>query len=84
MEDMHEQQMSLCQSLRQYVFVHRAIIEGALMIVDEEKWRGAGSVPTAAQKTKQSQKAYTHILSSIDFRLSIFDPARSVPPHPSL
>ncbi|KAJ3487025.1 hypothetical protein NLI96_g3824 [Meripilus lineatus] len=38
-EDMREQRMSLCQSLRQYVFVHRAIIEGSLMIVDEEKVR---------------------------------------------
>lgn len=37
LEDMREQRMSLCQSLRQYVFVHRAIIEGALAIVDEEK-----------------------------------------------
>lgn len=36
-EDMREQRMSLCQSLRQYVFVHRAIIEGALDIIDEEK-----------------------------------------------
>lgn len=37
LEDMREQRMSLCQSLRQYVFAHRAIIEGALEIVDEER-----------------------------------------------
>ncbi|KAG8814975.1 hypothetical protein FRC17_000909 [Serendipita sp. 399] len=37
LEDLREQRMSLCQSLRQYVFVHRAIIEGALEIVDEFK-----------------------------------------------
>ena len=35
-QDMREQRMSLCQSLRQYVFVHAAIIEGALMIMDDE------------------------------------------------
>ncbi|KAG6854067.1 hypothetical protein C0991_010814 [Blastosporella zonata] len=35
-QDMREQRMSLCQSLRQYVFVHQVIIEGALVIVDEE------------------------------------------------
>lgn len=35
-QDVREQRMSLCQSLRQYVFVHAAILEGALMIVDEE------------------------------------------------
>ena len=39
LEDMREQRMSLCQSLRQYVFVHRAIIEGSLKIVDEERER---------------------------------------------
>ncbi|KAJ6626986.1 hypothetical protein B0H10DRAFT_1997537 [Mycena sp. CBHHK59/15] len=39
-QDMREQRMSLCQSLRQYVFVHAAIIEGALMVVDEERVRG--------------------------------------------
>lgn len=27
----------MCQSLRQYVFVHRAVIEGVLMLVDEER-----------------------------------------------
>jgi protein-tyrosine phosphatase len=35
LEDMREQRMSLCQSLRQYVFAHRAIIKGALDLVDE-------------------------------------------------
>ncbi|THH12170.1 hypothetical protein EW145_g171 [Phellinidium pouzarii] len=39
LEDMREQRMSLCQSLRQYVFVHNAIIEGALLIADEERKR---------------------------------------------
>jgi len=46
-EDMREQRMSLCQSLRQYVFVHRTIIEGSLIIVDEEK--------AAVRKLKKAQ-----------------------------
>jgi len=39
LEDMREQRMSLCQSLRQYVFVHRAVVEGVLAMIDEEKER---------------------------------------------
>ncbi|KAF8609826.1 hypothetical protein BDV93DRAFT_154752 [Ceratobasidium sp. AG-I] len=39
LEDMREQRMSLCQSLRQYVFVHRAVVEGVLAMVDDEKKR---------------------------------------------
>ncbi|KAL5495762.1 PTP2 [Sanghuangporus weigelae] len=39
LEDMREQRMSLCQSLRQYVFVHNAIIEGALVVAEQEQKR---------------------------------------------
>ncbi|KAG9122500.1 hypothetical protein FRC07_001093 [Ceratobasidium sp. 392] len=37
LEDMREQRMSLCQSLRQYVFVHRAVVEGVLAMVDDQR-----------------------------------------------
>jgi len=49
-QDMREQRMSLCQSLRQYVFVHAAIIEGALRIVDEERelWGYSGTSDEAS------------------------------------
>ncbi|EJT98867.1 hypothetical protein DACRYDRAFT_96213 [Dacryopinax primogenitus] len=43
LEDMREQRMSLCQSLTQYVFCHRAICEGAIGIAREvfgEDWPG--------------------------------------------
>ncbi|KAG6820236.1 hypothetical protein H0H93_003599 [Arthromyces matolae] len=54
-QDMREQRMSLCQSLRQYVFVHQAIIEGALMIVDElEEER---KMPQAARIEIEKRKA---------------------------
>jgi len=53
LEDMREQRMSLCQSLRQYVFVHRAIVEGALDIVDEE--RALAAEAEAAQGTSPSK-----------------------------
>ena len=56
-QDMREQRMSLCQSLRQYVFVHAAIIEGALMIVDEERHRGKTNIQTASPRPKQTAPA---------------------------
>ncbi|KAF9535790.1 hypothetical protein CPB83DRAFT_842337 [Crepidotus variabilis] len=45
LQDIREQRMSLCQSLRQYVFVHAAIIEGSLMVLDEEKEIAEGLGP---------------------------------------
>lgn len=54
LEDMREQRMSLCQSLRQYVFVHRAVVEGVLAMVDEEKKRPQGEFASAGAKRHAS------------------------------
>lgn len=55
-DDMRKQRMSLCQSLRQYVFVHRVIIEGALMIVDEERKREEGMLASDKESSTKSTR----------------------------
>ncbi|KAK1231171.1 hypothetical protein PQX77_005697 [Marasmius sp. AFHP31] len=52
-QDMREQRMSLCQSLRQYVFVHAVVVEGALMVLDEEN-KKAG-IPPKPRKSRTSK-----------------------------
>ncbi|KAG2129799.1 hypothetical protein DEU56DRAFT_741211 [Suillus clintonianus] len=71
-QDMREQRMSLCQSLRQYVFVHAAVIEGALMIADEERelWgecsgSEGSSEPAAASASSSSGSQIHHAASSV-------------------
>jgi hypothetical protein len=56
-EDAREQRMSLCQSLRQYVFVHQAIVEGALAIVDELRAAEAGSESAQADVSMSTLQA---------------------------
>lgn len=55
-QDMREQRMSLCQSLRQYVFVHAAIIEGSLMVIDEENEIADGLRPRQQSVLDRSSK----------------------------
>lgn len=45
LEDMREQRMSLVQSLRQYVFAHRVILEGAISLIREMNHQQAESQP---------------------------------------
>jgi len=52
-QDMREQRMSLCQTLRQYVFVHAAVIEGALMILDDEKMITNGLAMPMSRRTSR-------------------------------
>ncbi|KAG7088508.1 hypothetical protein E1B28_012493 [Marasmius oreades] len=56
-QDMREQRMSLCQSLRQYVFVHAVVIEGALMILDEENEKDGQPRKKWSHKSKSRRKA---------------------------
>jgi protein-tyrosine phosphatase len=55
-QDMREQRMSLCQSLRQYVFVHAAVIEGSLMVLDEEREFAEGVPGWTASKAAEDEK----------------------------
>ncbi|WWC89099.1 uncharacterized protein L201_004017 [Kwoniella dendrophila CBS 6074] len=56
LEGMRVQRMSLVQSLRQYLFVHRAIIHNYLHILDEEKEKGDTE---QSRPTSHSTSAFT-------------------------
>ncbi|KAG5732080.1 Receptor-type tyrosine-protein phosphatase zeta [Termitomyces sp. T112] len=56
-QDMREQRMSLCHSLRQYVFMHQVVIEGALRIVDEERVRREGIIRRKNGEREENGKA---------------------------
>jgi protein tyrosine phosphatase len=73
LEDMREQRMSLCQSLRQYVFAHRAIIEGALELVDELNPRhrhsyssDSGPIPLSGGRNEMAWSSTSSISSISD------------------
>lgn len=66
-QDMREQRMSLCQSLRQYVFVHAAVIEGALMILDEENEKdGRNKKRSRKHKTKKVKVSSAEPMASLE------------------
>ncbi|KAF8899567.1 hypothetical protein CPB85DRAFT_1565533 [Mucidula mucida] len=44
----------LCQSLRQYVFVHAAVIEGALMVLDEEREKAGVEKVTFPDRSRRA------------------------------
>ncbi|KAL7421980.1 phosphotyrosine-specific ptp2-like protein [Cryptotrichosporon argae] len=56
LEGMRVQRMSLVQSLRQYLFVHRAIIHNYLAMLDEEKGAGRGGALAGAQPALPDQQ----------------------------
>ncbi|KZW02129.1 hypothetical protein EXIGLDRAFT_744852 [Exidia glandulosa HHB12029] len=63
LEDMRQQRMSLCQTLRQYIFVHRAIIEGALALVDERRAAAEQSSSSKAPSSVAAPRAGSQGLS---------------------
>lgn len=71
LEDMRLQRMSLCQSLRQYVFVHLAIIEGSLAILDEVKAELAASGDSEHSDHNNMFEARTRRTSSVKPDLSV-------------
>ena len=85
-QDMREQRMSLCQTLRQYVFVHAAVIEGALMVLDDEKSIKNGlampvrTCQTARTATSDFQSNSIHRSPSPSASISSFRPVLELYP----
>nr|XP_018262955.1 uncharacterized protein I303_04444 [Kwoniella dejecticola CBS 10117]OBR85113.1 hypothetical protein I303_04444 [Kwoniella dejecticola CBS 10117] len=62
LEGMRVQRMSLVQTLRQYLFVHRAIIHNYLHILDEEKSNSASGA-TSRSRSRSRSKSLSNGLS---------------------
>ncbi|CED83806.1 Protein tyrosine phosphatase [Phaffia rhodozyma] len=54
LEDMREQRMSLCQTLRQFVFAYRVIIQGTLDMVEEER-RMSSSLDSSDDRKRHAE-----------------------------